>query len=113
MNLKATTLVCLLGLGAGSVFAQKDIVHDAEYLVIEHQNKDAWNTENKAVDKKLSELEKKHGRKPNIVYVLWDDQQYGAVGFPEIQKALGQVLVKASGMVVKAGEGFFLSQGEA
>ena len=29
------------------------------------------------------------GQKPNIVYILWDDQPFGSVGFPGIQKNLG------------------------
>ena len=69
-------------------FAQK-IIHDAEYYIIESQNKERWNTENKDISKRLAELKKKHGTTPNIVYILWDDQQFGAVGFPEMQKALG------------------------
>ena len=29
------------------------------------------------------------GRPPNIVYVLWDDTAFGAVGFPALQKNFG------------------------
>ncbi|MGI9531832.1 sulfatase-like hydrolase/transferase, partial [Lutimonas sp.] len=45
--------------------------------------------EDKDIQKRLDELKKEHGTTPNIVYILWDDQQYGSVGFPHIQKALG------------------------
>ncbi|MCT4622101.1 MAG: sulfatase-like hydrolase/transferase [Schleiferiaceae bacterium] len=87
---KKNYLILAVSLLFSSVtFGQKDIVHDAEYLIIEHQNKDAWKAEDSELNKKLSDLKKKHGQTPNIVYVLWDDQQYGAVGFPEIQKVLG------------------------
>jgi len=41
------------------------------------------------LDQKLAALEKKYGQPPNIVYILWDDQQVGAVGNPMIQKNLG------------------------
>lgn len=81
--------MALMLIASGSVLAQENIVHDAEYYILEHQNKETWNKENKELDKRLAELKKKHGQTPNIVYVLWDDQQYGAVGFPEIQKTLG------------------------
>ena len=39
--------------------------------------------------KKLAALKKKHGTTPNIIYILWDDQQVGAVGNEMIQKLLG------------------------
>ena len=85
---KFITPLLALFLIAATGFAQK-IIHDAEYYIIESQNKDRWNTENKDISKRLAELKKKHGTTPNIVYILWDDQQFGAVGFPEMQKALG------------------------
>lgn len=85
---KYITPLLALFLIATTGFAQK-VIHDAEYYIIESQNKDRWNTENKDISKRLAELKKKHGTTPNIVYILWDDQQFGSVGFPEMQKALG------------------------
>ena len=67
----------------------KDIVHDAEYYVPKAQNGERWAEADKGLDKKLADLKKKHGSTPNIVYILWDDQQVGAVGNEMIQKALG------------------------
>ncbi len=69
--------------------AQDKIVHDAEYYILESQNGERWKGEDKDIQKRLAELKKEHGTTPNIVYILWDDQQYGSVGFPEIQKVLG------------------------
>ena len=69
--------------------AQDQIVHDAEFYILKSQNQEVWNAEDKDLQKKLKDLEKKHGTPPNIVYILWDDQQFGSVGFPHIQKALG------------------------
>lgn len=71
------------------LLAQNKIVHDAEYYILKVQNGEKWDEEDKGLEKKLSDLKKKYGAPPNIVYVLWDDQQYGSVGFPHIQKALG------------------------
>lgn len=71
------------------LFAQEKIVHDAEYYILNAQNGERWAKEDMAIDKKLAELKEKHGTPPNIVYILWDDQQFGSVGFPEIQKTLG------------------------
>lgn len=73
----------------GATKAQNKIIHDAEYYILEAQNGDRWNTEDQDIDKRLADLKKKHGTPPNIVYILWDDQQFGSVGFPHIQKALG------------------------
>ena len=74
--------------GAGAV-AQKKIVHDAEYYILEAQNGEKWEAEDKDLDMKLAELQKKHGQPPNIVYILWDDTAFGAVGFPGLQKNFG------------------------
>jgi len=72
-----------------NLMAQDKIVHDAEYYVIEAQNGDQWSTEDKALDKRLKELKKKHGQTPNIVYILWDDMAFGDAGIPAINKIRG------------------------
>ena len=74
---------------AGLVSAQNKIVHDAEYYVIEAQNGERWASEDKDLDKRLSELKKKHGKTPNIVYILWDDMAFGDAGIPAINKIRG------------------------
>ena len=71
------------------ITSYSQVVHDAEYYIIEAQNGERWATEDQEIDKRLADLKNEHGQPPNIVYILWDDQQYGAVGFPEIQKNLG------------------------
>lgn len=78
-----------LSLAVSSVSA-KEIVHDSEYYVLQQQNAEKWEKEDQSVDKKLAEISKKNGgKKPNIVYILWDDQAFGSVGFPAIQKNMG------------------------
>lgn len=67
----------------------QDIVHDAEYYIIEAQNGDRWDVEDKDIDKKLKELEKKFGTKPNIIHFMWDDQPVLAFGDPLYQKLRG------------------------
>jgi len=86
---KTPFLILLLALLFYSFESYSQIVHDAEYYIIEAQNGDRWNAEDAEIEKKLAELKNEHGNPPNIVYILWDDQQFGSVGFPEIQKALG------------------------
>ena len=81
-------LAAILGISTQGVWA-KDIVHDAEYYILEAQNGEVWAAEDKQLDQRLAELKRQHGQPPNIVYILWDDQQVGAVGNPMIQKNLG------------------------
>ena len=64
-------------------------VQDAEYYILEAQNSKKWTAEDKAIDKKLAELRKKHGRPPNIIHIMWDDTAFGDVGIPAIQKVRG------------------------
>jgi len=65
------------------------IVHDAEYYILEAQNGEKWDAEDKALDAKLAELRKKHGTPPNIIHIMWDDTAFGDVGIPAIQKVRG------------------------
>jgi arylsulfatase len=66
-----------------------DIIHDAEYYILETQNGERWAAEDAELDQRLAELSEQHGQPPNIVYLLWDDTAYGAVGFPGLQKNFG------------------------
>ena len=61
-----------LGLGLGSVhaIAAADIVHDAEHYVLLAQYKDKWAAQDQTLDQKLAELEKKHGKRPNIIHIM-------------------------------------------
>ena len=79
-----------LSLAAGVSQVPAEIVHDAEYYVLEAQHGEKWAAEDKALDARLAELREKNGGKPpNIVYILWDDTAFGAVGFPALQKNFG------------------------
>lgn len=66
-----------------------EIVYDAEYRILLDQHHKKWTNEDKALDKRLAELEKKHGKKPNIIYFMWDDAAYGRVGHPMLSKLTG------------------------
>ena len=67
----------------------KGIIHDAEHYILEAQHGEKWAVEDKAIDQKLADLEKKHGTKPNIIHIMWDDTALGEVGIPEIQAVRG------------------------
>jgi len=81
---------CLTVLFVSGARAQEGrIVHDAEYYILEAQNGKKWVVEDGQIDAKLEALRKKYGRPPNIVHFMWDDQPFGAVGIPALQKIRG------------------------
>ena len=83
-------LACLGGIAdAAQPGNRSQIVHDAEYYILEAQNGKKWAAEDKGLNVRLAELRKKHGAPPNIVHVMWDDTPVGEVGIPEIQKMRG------------------------
>ena len=67
----------------------QEIIHDAEYYILEVQNGERWAAEDEELAARLAELREEHGTPPNIVYILWDDQPFGSVGFPGLQMNLG------------------------
>ena len=54
---------------------------DAPFISGAKINKDKWKSEDSEIDKKLSELEEKFGKKPNIIYILADDVGWGEMGW--------------------------------
>jgi arylsulfatase A-like enzyme len=78
-------LLALTGLVSVPAVAQKaevpgGLVHEAEFQRLWVQNGDRWAEEDKEIQATLAKLEKKFGKKPNIIHILWDDMRYGAVG---------------------------------
>ncbi len=53
---------------------------DAEYLARKNQFGEQWAAQDKQVRQKLATLEEKHGKKPNIVFILADDIGYTELG---------------------------------
>jgi arylsulfatase len=84
----AFVLAVLLLVSKAVTVQSAEIVHDAEYYILEAQNGEKWAKEDKALDKKLAELRKKNGGKPpNILYILIDDIGFGDLG----DKALNSI----------------------
>ncbi len=54
---------------------------DAPYYVLEERHKAEWEKQDKQIDEKLDALEKKFGKKPNIIYILTDDIGWGELGW--------------------------------
>jgi len=84
-------IISLLFLAMMSSFfsLKSQIIHDAEFYVIEAQNGERWAAEDKDLDNRLDELRKIHGKTPNIIYILWDDMAFGDAGIPELNKLRG------------------------
>jgi arylsulfatase len=81
-------LILLGGWGPAALAAE--IVHDAEYYVLEAQNGERWAADDKLVDRKLAEFREKNGGKPpNILYILVDDIGFGDLGIPELNAIRG------------------------
>ena len=86
------TIAALLMLGATIAAGAQasDLVHDAEYYVLEAQNGERWADDDKAVDQKLAAFREQNGGKPpNILYILIDDIGFGDLGIPELNAIRG------------------------
>ena len=79
----------------------EEIVHDAEFYILKNQNGEKWAEQDKELDAKLAALEETFGRPPNIVYILWDDQQVGAIGNAMVQKNLGYETPRINAMAAE------------
>ncbi len=84
LTLMAITLV-------GSAFADTSakLIHDAEQAILEEQFGEKWAAQDIVVQKKLDALYKKHGKRPNIIHIMWDDNSFGEVGIPSLNKVRG------------------------
>ena len=54
---------------------------DAPFLEYQKKNAQAWAEQDKQINEKLAALEKKFGKKPNIIYILADDVGWGELGW--------------------------------
>jgi len=87
MKTLATLLLLLLAVPA--LAQQSEIVHDAEFRILLNQHGEKWAQEDVELDQRLAEMEAKHGKRPNIIFFLWDDAAYGRVGHPMLSKVTG------------------------
>jgi arylsulfatase len=80
----------LLLVGSGAAALASDIVHDAEYYILEAQNGERWEQQDVALDRKLAEFREKNGGKPpNIFYILIDDIGFGDLGSETLNSIRG------------------------
>jgi arylsulfatase len=87
----ATIIVLKILLLVGIVPVQaQDIIHDAEYYILESQNGARWKADDKEIAAKLAEIRKKNGNQaPNIVYILLDDLGFGEIGMSDMSVTRG------------------------
>ena len=65
------------------------IIHDAEFQLLQKQYGDKWAAEDKEIENKLESLREKHGKRPNIIHIMWDDMKYGAIGHAMLNNVTG------------------------
>ena len=87
--------------------AGNQIIHDAEYYILEAQHGDQWVAEDKQLDLKLAELRERFGQPPNLIHIMWDDTAFGDVGIPAIQQVRG---LKTPRLNTLAEEGILFSR---
>jgi arylsulfatase len=85
----ATAIGVTLSCGSPDASAAKEIVYDAEFQKLQAQYGEAWAKEDEQLNKRLADLQAKTGKKPNIIYFMWDDAAYGRVGHPMLSKLTG------------------------
>ena len=107
--MKYVSIVLLNGLLLlGSFASAQDIIHDAEYAIIEAQNGEVWAANDVELDKKLAEIRAKNGGKPpNIIYILLDDVGFGEIGMDNLSVIRGY---KTPNMSALANEGMSLNR---
>jgi arylsulfatase len=93
VNIMAVIAAAGLSFGLGSPVARagNGIIHDSEFQIVQAQYAEKWMQEDKAVQQKLDALYEKHGKRPNIIYIMWDDMKYGAIGHPLLNNVTGYV----------------------
>ena len=87
--LSSAGVAALTMLLSSQLMAKESIVYDAEYAKSYKQHKAEWDNEDQALQKRLADLKTKTGKKPNIIYFMWDDAAYGRVGHPMLSKLTG------------------------
>ena len=100
--------ILAIALSSATAVAANQIVHDAEYYVLEAQHGEKWSADDNKIDNKLAEVRKKNGGKPpNIVYILLDDVGFGEIGMDELSVIRGY---KTPNMDAFAKEGLSLQR---
>ncbi|MGD9262487.1 MAG: sulfatase-like hydrolase/transferase, partial [Desulfobacterales bacterium] len=76
-----TAISVMLAVCLPLVSLQAAPVFDGYFQVEQKKNAEGWAAEDKKINEKLAELEKRFGKKPNIIYILADDVGWGELGW--------------------------------
>ena len=71
----------LVGLGLTVAPAAHSAQFDAHHYDLKERKQGQWAAEDEDIDARLAALEKKFGKKPNIIYILADDVGWGELGW--------------------------------
>jgi arylsulfatase len=77
MKLIIAVFMGVMLISSGALAAQ----FDAPYNAYEKRHKAEWAKQDQEINQKLSSLEKKFGKKPNIIFILTDDIGWGELGW--------------------------------
>ena len=69
--------------------AREAIVFSAEYEHLRQQHAESWQQEDVELRDILAALEARHGKRPNIIHIMWDDHSLGEVGVPLMNRVHG------------------------
>ena len=81
--------VSLLASTSALAATQADLIHDAEQDILQEQFGEQWAKQDETLQAKLDALYKKHGKRPNIIHIMWDDNSFGEVGIKAFNKIRG------------------------
>ncbi len=87
--LAGAALSAALAITSHASAARDRIVYAAEFQELREQKAAAWQQQDGDIEARLRALQQKHGKRPNIIHILWDDHSLGEVGIPEMNKVLG------------------------
>jgi arylsulfatase len=76
-----TAISVMLAVCLPLVSLQAAPVFDGYFQVQQKKNAEGWAAEDTKINEKLAELEKRFGKKPNIIYILADDVGWGELGW--------------------------------
>jgi arylsulfatase len=67
----------------GTVIANSLLAYEADgpFLAEQARHGDAWSKQDRDIDRRLGDLERRTGKKPNIIYILTDDIGWGELGW--------------------------------
>jgi arylsulfatase len=89
-GLISAAIVFSLSCSSQNATAEKKIVHDAEFYILQAQNGEKWAKEDQKLDQQLAEFRKQNGGKPpNIFYILIDDIGFGDLGSETLNSIRG------------------------